>query len=217
MSDTKYLLADKEELKLAIDQNIHNPTKEQLEYLHSLLNLQTSIFKKEKLNEQLNGNQLFFYVTRYNLYEGVLRRLKQINEIDPHSISIQIALPEKNWLRVGLSLKMMASPLLEIEMYPKIIGIRDEEIQIDIFDSEGFTEKAEKKLKEEYISQGQTEEEIAFRLKENQKKRNFTKRIANEIMDYWSLSDFEKGVCYDDNVTGKMFSFTKVYKQSIDD
>lgn len=217
LSDTDYLLTDKDELNLAINQNIHNLTKEQLKYLKSLLNLDISIFKYEKLNESLNENPLFFYVARYNLYEGILKMLKQMEGVNPHSVNTRIALPGKNWLEIGLRLEMISSPLLEIEMYPKVVGISDMEIEINIWDSEGFTEELERKLTEQYRNQGKSDEQIAFCLKEKQLVRNLTKKVASEIISYWNLSNFEKCVCYDENVTGKIFSWAKIYKKSIDD
>lgn len=211
------LLSDKNELLLDIKQNFHNLTSKQLEYLRSLLSLDVSIFENENLNRDLVGNPLFFYVARYNLYEGVLRVFKQIDKIDPNQMEVSIALPDRNWLNVFAYTTILGFPLLEIEMYPKEIGCQEPEVEITFYDSKGYTDELEKRLTEDYRKKGMNQTEIEFRLEENKQKREITKCSANEIVKYWNISVFDENVSYDKKVKGKILSWARIYKQNIDD
>lgn len=205
------LLYDKNELFFDINKNIHNLTREQLKYLKSLLNLDISIFENENINKNLVGNTLFFYVARYNLYEGVLKILKQIDKIDPNQIDIRIGLPNRNWLEIWAHTSILAFPLLEM------IGCEESEFEITIYDSKGYTSELAKKLIETYRNQGMDKIEIEFRLEENKQKREITKCIANEIVNYWNVYDFDQNVSYDEKFESKILSWSKIYKKNIDD
>ncbi|MBP3919955.1 MAG: hypothetical protein J6D28_00125 [Bacilli bacterium] len=211
------LLNNKDELMFDINQNIHNLTREQLKYLKSLLNLDVSVFENEKLNRNFVGNPLFFYVARYNLYEGVLRTLKQMDKIDPNQIDVSIGLPDRNWLNIWAHTKILAFSLLEIAMYPEVIGVEESGIEITIYNSKGYTCELEKTLTKNYEHQGKEKDEIVFRLEENKQKREITKCVANEIVNYWNIYDFEENVSYDEKVKGKILPWARVYKENIDD
>ena len=209
------LLKDKEALILKINQNIHHFTKEQVEYLKSLLSLEVSVFKNDNLNKDLVGNSLFFYVARYNLYEGVIRTLKQMDKIDPKQIEVSIGLPNKslpsrNWLYIQAHTILLGFPLLEIEMY-------SEGTEITLYDSQGYTNEVEKFLIENYKKQGMEQVEMEFRLEENKQKKEILKCVARGISNYWNISDFDENISYDENVRGKTLSWARVYKKSVDD
>lgn len=213
LSDIDNLLTDKDELLFNINQNTDNLNKEQLNYLKSLLNLEVSIFANDKLNESLIENPLFFYIARYNLYEGILKKLKQIDSIEQDKVEVKIALPNKNWLEIGgySYTEMFAFPLLEIEhvFRPKV--------EITIYDSKGYTSEFANTLIENYKKKGKSSDEIALRLKDYESKREMIKNVANEILNYWNLSEFPDKVCYDEKVKGKILSWTIVSKQNLDD
>lgn len=211
------LLKDKEELMVGIEKNSYNLTKEQLEYLKSLLSLDISVFENEKINRNLVGNPLFFYVVRYHLYEGIVRMLKQMDKIDSNQIDVSISLPDRNCLDIWAHTRMLAFPLLEIVMYPEVVGVEKTETEITIYNSRGYTTELSKKLTKDYENQGKEKAEIAFRLEENKQKREITKDIANQVINYWNLSDFEENVSCDEKVKGKILSWARVYQKNIDD
>lgn len=212
LNDIDSLLTDKDKLLFDINQNIYNLNREQLEYFKSLLNLEVSVFENDKLNGELIGNSLFLYVARYNLYEGILRKLKQNSSIEQDKIEVTVALPDKNWLKIeGYSYTgLFAFPLLEIEhvLRPKV--------EITIYDSKGYTSELANKLTENYKSQGKRSDEINLRLKDHKSKREMIKNVANEILNYWGLSEFPDNISYDEKVKGKILSWAIVGKY-IDD
>lgn len=216
LSETVSLLDDKEELALAIKENIHDLSREQLEYLQSLLHLETTVFAKEKMNGELVGYPEFFYTVRYNLYEGALKTLKQVEDIDQNNISVKISVPENNSLDIWGHTNILAFPLVEIGMWPQMTGVRPSDVEIDIYESKGYTSDLEKRLREDYKSQGMKDDEIFSMLKENKQKREMTKRVANEILNYWQLSDFEKSA-YDEKGQIKRLSWASITKRDIDD
>lgn len=219
LSKINHLLTDKEELMTEIDKNIHHLSIEQLEYLKSLLHLETTVFAHDKLNEKLVGDPLFFYVCRYNLYEGLLKTMKQIEEINHDNVIFQIGLPERNWLalRSSTNSEITNIELLEINMYPEVTGVEESGIEINIYDSKGYNDEIEKSLREYYKSQGRTDEQIQFWLEENRQKREVTKIVSSAILDDWKISDFEDNVSYDEKVKGKRFSWVTVYKKDLYD
>lgn len=203
------LLTDKNKLTIDINQNIYNLTREQLEYLKSLLSLDISVFENEKLNGILAENPLFFSVARYNLYEGVLRTLKQMENIDPGSIDVSIAIPNNNWLNIWSHINAQAFPLIEIVMNPEIR-------EINIYDSEGYTREYESTLIETYKKKQKDSAYIEYKLAENKQKRELIKSVAHTILSYWNICDFQDKVSYDEKVKGKILSWARVYKCNID-
>lgn len=204
------LLTNKDELTLDINQNIYNLTKEQLEYLKYLLSLDISVFENEKLNAILTENPLFFSVARYNLYEGILRTLKQMENIDPSSINVSIGIPDNNWLDIKGHIKEQAFPLIEIVMNPSVR-------EFYIYDSEGYTREYERALIESYKEKKMDNDYIKYKLETNKKKRELIKGVAHTILNYWNIGDFQDNVSYDEKVKGKILSWARVYKQNIDD
>lgn len=213
LSDIDSLLTDKDELLFNINQNTNNLNKEQLSYLKSLLNLEISIFENDKLNEHLIEHPLFFYIARYNLYEGILRKLKQMDSIEQDKVEVKIALPDKNWLEIwGCSYtERFTFPLLEIGhvLRPKV--------EIDIFESNGYTSELANTLLENYKNKGKSNDEIVLRLKDHESKREMQKNVAKEILNYWNLSEFPDCVSYDEKVKGKKLSWAIVSKENLDD
>ncbi len=181
--------------------------------MKSLLNLDVSIFENDKLNEDLINNPLFIFVARYNLYEGILKILKQNNKIEQDKIEVKVALPDKNWLEInGFSCTgMFGFPLLEIEhvLRPKV--------DITIYDSNGYTSEFANTLIENYKKKGKSNDEINLRLKDHKSKREMMKNVANELLNYWGLSEFPDHVSYDEKVKGKILSWAIVSKQNLDD
>lgn len=219
LSSTDWLLSDKEELMVEIDKNIHHLSVEQLEYLKSLLHLETTVFANDKLNEKLVGKPLFFYVCRYNLYEGLLKTMKQIDRMNKDNVVFHLNIPERTWLKLMSYTEsgMTVIKLLDIEMCPGVIGVEKSEIDIHIYDSKGYNDEIEKSLREYYKSQGRTDDEIQFWLEENRQKREVTKIVSSAILDDWKISDFEDNVSYDEKVKGKRFSWANVYKKDLYD
>ncbi|MCI8778780.1 MAG: hypothetical protein HFI87_06495 [Bacilli bacterium] len=213
LSDIDNLLTDKDELLFNINQNTNNLNKEQISYLKSLLNLDISIFENDKLNEHLIEHPLFVYIARYNLYEGILRILKQMDNIEQDKVKVKIALPDKNWLEIwGCSYtELFSFPLLEIEhvLRPKV--------EIDIFDSNGYTSEFANTLIENYKKKGKSSDEIALRLKDHESKREMQKNVAKEFLNYWKLSEFPDKSSYDEKVKRKILSWAIVSKQNLDD
>ncbi len=205
-----HLLTDKNELISNINDNKQKFNMEQLEYLKSLLNLEISVFHNEKINEGLVENPLFFYIMRYNLYEGILKLLKKINDINHNQIDIGIGLPYRNWLSIWAYTRILAFPLVEMELYPKT------ESEIEIYDSDGYTPEFENILIKAYKKEGKTKDEIDFRVEENKQKRKITKLSANEIINYWNIFDFDDNISMDKTEKGKILSFARIYKKNID-
>lgn len=217
LSETMRLLEDKEELLLNLKENIHHLNREQLEYLQSLLHLETTVFQHEKLNGELIGYPEFFYVTRYNLFEGTLKTLKQMDDIDKSKISLKISVPERESLDIWGHTNILAFPLVEIGMWPQVTGVRASDVEIDIYESKGYTSELEKKLYEGYKAKGMNDTEISFRLKENEQKKEITKRVSNEILNYWNLSDFDENSMDDEKIQIKRLSWATITKHDIDD
>ena len=216
LNEVDMLIHNKDEIILTLDKE-DDLTKEQLEYLKALLNLDITVFENEKINQTLVDKSIFFHAARYNLFEGLLRHLKQIDSVDPRQIDVIIGVPEREWLNIWAHTKLLAFPLIEIEMFPAVVGINDFETEITIYDSKGFTKELETLLKEEYISQGKKSEEILFRLEENRQKREIIKLIANEILRYWNITEFNDDIIYDSNAKSKTLSWAKIFKEDIDE
>lgn len=217
LSETISLLDNKEELALVIKENIHHLNREQLEYLQSLLHLETTVFANEKMNETLLAYPEFFYTARYNLFEGMLKALKQISNIDQSKISLKISVPERNSLDIWGHTNILAFPLVEIGMWAQVTGVRPSDVEIDIYESKGYTRELEKALRENYKAEGIKKDEISFRLEENKQKREMTKRVASELLDYWHLSDFEEISFGDEKSQIKKLSWASVTKRDLDE
>lgn len=87
---------------------------------------------------------------------------------------------------------MLAFPLIEIERHPAVVDIESSSTIISIYESAGYTKEYEELLRTRYSRHNLSLEEIKFRLRENRLKKEITKRIADTILDYWQVTDFEQ-------------------------
>lgn len=147
----------------------------------------------------------------------MLRKIKQISEIDHSLIDVKVGLPERNWLNIWGHTEMLAFPLIEIEMHPAVVDIESSSTIISIYESAGYTKEYEELLRIRYSRQNLSLEEIKFRLRENRLKKEITKRIADAILDYWQIIDFEKKDYDNDKVKTKRLSWGFVDKYNIDE
>ncbi len=218
----------------AIKQNIQLFTKEQLEYLKALLNLETTIFQNEDINKQLlllNSetaifknrymnkylfNYGFFYAClRYNLFEG----LTKVEGINLDNLFFRMGIPQHNVLDI---MAYSNSQITAISLLQCQLGIKEDEIptsgtQIDLYTSNGYNEKIQKELTKKYEQDGETQEQIAFWLNENKEKREITKIISKTILDYWQIFDLQSEVYLDEEWLQKDFAWGRVYTKDLYD
>ncbi len=200
-----YLLNNKNELMSMLIKNNQNFNKEQLAYLKALLNLEISVFSNEKINKSMIDSPLFFGIIKYNLYEGLLKLLKQINSVNSHQIVVRIGLPDQKWLNIRTYTNLFSFDLIEIKKDPECM-----KYLIQIYDNERYTIELANSLikKTDPINMGSSE--IDFHLKEINQIGTNSQLIVNEITNYWNLFPLEDNMIRGKKV--KMLSFAKVYK-----
>lgn len=204
------LLDDREEL-LELVREMDNITKKQQDYLISLLNLEVSVFTNEEINSELYSNPLFFSIARHNLFERTLTTIKELDDINKDNVFFELAIPQNKWLDVtGFSdSSVTAIKLLEFELF-------SEGFEITIYDSAGFSNEEEERLRTYYRDRGKSSDYIDYWINEHRQKRNLTKLVAQTLLTDWNVSDFYEDSSYEDNVKIKRLAWGSIYKRDID-
>lgn len=211
LNQLEILLNDKKELTEEIKNNNNGINKEQIEYLFSLLNLESSPFEKDELNKDLLSNPLFFTVVRHNLYEGTLKTFKQIDSINKDNIFFKLAIPDHKWLEITgyTDSSLTAINLLEFELF-------SEGFEITICDSTEFDNIVEARLREHHKKIGKSKENSEFWIKENKQKRELISIVTKTLLSKWNITDFDNESVYDEKTKVKSLSWCNIYKHDID-
>ncbi len=183
--------------------------KEQLEYLKSLLELEISVFQHNELNKKLFYNPLFIKIAQYNLYENILKILKESNSFDKNSLLINLDIVLKNYLDIFY---------YEID-HNILIKILDIDIskyifEITLYHSDGYNEALERELINKYIKSGFDIETIKIMLDRMKIIYNITNIISTLILKEWKIN-FNDKVWYDKNVAIKKLSWSNIYIKEI--